>query len=41
MNSTMTRTAIRLMLLAGLLAGCAEPENRSTGVYMLLDTSGT
>ena len=31
-----------LILVAGLVAGgCAEPVARNTGVYMLLDTSGT
>ncbi len=28
-------------IAAALLTACGEPENRSTGIYMLLDTSGT
>jgi hypothetical protein len=35
-------TRLILILGVGLAAGgCAEPEARNTGVYMLLDTSGT
>lgn len=30
-----------LLVLVLVLAGCGEPVNRTTGIYMLLDTSGT
>ena len=30
-----------LLVLVLALAGCGEPVNRATGIYMLLDTSGT
>lgn len=32
---------LSICLLVGLIGGCAEPMPRNTGVYMLLDTSGT
>jgi hypothetical protein len=41
MTRTLFCTAIGSAIFSLLLAGCSEPEDRSTGVYMLLDTSGT
>lgn len=37
----MKKVIILLIILGLLIAGCGEPKNRTKGVYMLLDTSGT
>ena len=37
----MKRLFIVISLLVLLMAGCADTHSRSTGIYMLLDTSGT
>ncbi len=41
MNVTTRQIRFSLLLSVVLLAGCGEPPNRTTGIYMLLDTSGT
>jgi hypothetical protein len=37
----MKKVTILIIILGLLIAGCGEPKNRSKGIYMLLDTSGT
>ncbi len=37
----MKKATILIIILGLLIAGCGEPKNRSKGIYMLLDTSGT
>lgn len=41
MNVTTRQIRFSLLLSVVLLASCGEPPNRTTGIYMLLDTSGT
>lgn len=41
MNVTTRQIRFNLLLSVVLLASCGEPPNRTTGIYMLLDTSGT
>ena len=37
----MKKTVVFIIAFAVILTGCADTKNRSKGVYMLLDTSGT